>query len=344
MKKGSSLARACVLTLVLMLALLGTAAAESQTKQYKRIGIAVTFDTALEEKGFQLYSSYYDDHYNAYLRFSCIDPAIYEAICEAGDLAEANDDMDALWAVMEQYLAHLNVIAEIYAMDRTDHDAYQAEGKMPIDTADMTSLGEHNGYLYWVKFYNLDFDSLGETQSEAEIAACQEVMAALGDLSGIIAYIPVTRMEAIEAGDKFPAFVGSDMQGSEVTEAIFAEKELTVVNFWATTCGPCISEMPELGEWARELPENVQIIGVLTDVWPDQQQKIDMVNQIMRKANADFINLMTNDVLYAYYKEHMIGTPTTILVNSRGEVVGNTILGTAIEQYKQEVEAYFNGQ
>ena len=128
------------------------------------------------------------------------------------------------------------------------------------------------------------------------------------------------------------------------TRDIFLADDLTIVNFWATTCGPCISEMPELGEWAREMPENMQIIGVLTDVRADDAKKIAKVEKIMEKAKADFVNLTVDDELYAYFATRMTGTPTTILVNSRGEVVGDAIVGAFLDKYKAAAEAYLSGK
>ena len=102
--------------------------------------------------------------------------------------------------------------------------------------------------------------------------------------------------------------------------------------------------MPELGEWASGMPENMQLIGIVVDVMPGDTRKIDKVEQIMDKANAGFINLMMDDALLAYSNARIAGTPTTILVNSRGEAVSDAILGAYIEKYKQAVETYFDGQ
>ena len=48
---------------------------------------------------------------------------------------------------------------------------------------------------------------------------------------------------------QMPSFTAKDLDGNTVTEEIFAEKDLTVVNIWGTFCPPCIAEMPELGEF-----------------------------------------------------------------------------------------------
>ena len=63
-----------------------------------------------------------------------------------------------------------------------------------------------------------------------------------------------------------PEFSTTDMDGNKVTNDTFADYDLTVVNFWATYCNPCIDELPELAEWKKELPDNVNLIGLLVDV------------------------------------------------------------------------------
>ena len=55
-----------------------------------------------------------------------------------------------------------------------------------------------------------------------------------------------------------PEFSTIDLQGNVAANNVFSQADLTVVNFWATYCSPCISELPELGEWAEEMPDNVQ--------------------------------------------------------------------------------------
>lgn len=344
MKTMKWLIRACALALILMMALSGAAAAQSRTKRYDSLGLSVTYDEALEEKYFGMFGGFYDAHDNAYLSLECIDPEVDERTGKRFQEAYASGDQQAMMAAIEEFQAHLNEIATVYMMDRADYDAYRASGTMPFDETGMTGLGEHNGYLYWADFADLNAEGKRETQSETEIANWLEVAAALGDLSGMIEFIPVVRQDAIAEGEQFPAFVTTDMQGNEVTDAIFAQKELTVVNFWATTCGPCIKEMPELGEWASGMPENMQLIGIVVDVMPGDTRKIDKVEQIMDKANAGFINLMMDDALLAYSNARIAGTPTTILINSRGEVVSDAILGAYIEKYKQAVETYFDGQ
>ena len=61
-------------------------------------------------------------------------------------------------------------------------------------------------------------------------------------------------------------FSTTDLEGNTVTNDIFSQADLTVVNFWGTFCNPCINEMPELAKWNEEMPDNVQMLGTIVDV------------------------------------------------------------------------------
>ena len=338
------LARVAALTLSLMLVLLGAAAAENSSCTMEEAGLIIHYSEELEEKGFSLSYNEYDELGNVYVELQCIDPELSRQLNAEFEVAQENGDNKAAAALVDKYYAHLNDIAFIITINKEDYETYKASGAVPFDPAAMTDLGEHNGYLYWAVFDSLEVGEKALVQSEAEIANWKAVAAELGDLSGVLEYIPVVKPDTISEGEMFPTFATKDMQGNDVTNDIFADKDLTIVNFWAITCGPCISELPELGEWARELPENVQIIGVLTDVTAGDAKKAAKVENIMSKAKAEFINLGADEVLYDYFSRRITGTPTTVLVNSCGEIVGDAIVGAYIEKYKEAVEAYLNGK
>lgn len=89
--------------------------------------------------------------------------------------------------------------------------------------------------------------------------------------------------------DKMPSFTAKDLNGNTVTDSIFQEKDLTVVNIWGTFCGPCIEEMPELAGWSKSMPSNVQIIGLVCDIEGEEDQtRKDKAVEIMEKAEAGF--------------------------------------------------------
>ncbi len=140
---------------------------------------------------------------------------------------------------------------------------------------------------------------------------------------------------------KMPAFTTKDLDGNEVTEEIFAKKDLTVVNIWGTFCTPCIGEMPALGEWAESLPDNVQLIGLISDFeGEDDTEHHELASAILEKADADFLQIIAN-ADFGPVMRWVVGVPTTLFVDKEGNIVGDPIVGADVEGYKQFVEDYF---
>lgn len=140
----------------------------------------------------------------------------------------------------------------------------------------------------------------------------------------------------------FPAFTATDLDGSTVTESIFSEKDLTVLNIWGTFCGPCIGEMPDLGEWAKEMPDNVQIVGLIIDINGEEDtEHRDLAVDITQQAGVDFTNLIANADFAPILKD-VIGVPTTLFIDGDGHIVGDPIVGANVDGYKTFVEDYLN--
>ena len=140
---------------------------------------------------------------------------------------------------------------------------------------------------------------------------------------------------------KFAEFTTNDIDGNEVTESIFANKDLTVVNIWGTFCGPCINEMPELGAWEKELPDNVQIVGLIVDISStDNETQIAAAKQITEKADVGFANLIGGNGDFDELIGSIVGVPTTIFVDKSGNIVGEIIVGADVDRYKSFVNKY----
>ena len=140
---------------------------------------------------------------------------------------------------------------------------------------------------------------------------------------------------------KFAEFTTNDIDGNEVTESIFANKDLTVVNIWGTFCGPCINEMPELGAWEKELPDNVQIVGLIVDISStDDETQIAAAKQITEKADVGFVNLIGGNGDFDELIGSIVGVPTTIFVDKSGNIVGEIIVGADVDRYKSFVNKY----
>lgn len=136
------------------------------------------------------------------------------------------------------------------------------------------------------------------------------------------------------------AFSSTDLDGNEVTDAIFSEVDVTVVNVWGTFCPPCIREMPELAEWQKAMPKNVQIIGIVCDVTSaDNAKGVSSAKTILKKAGATFTNVIASESL-AQLLNGIQFVPTTFLVDKNGDRVGDMIVGAQVAKYKKAVEDY----
>ena len=138
-----------------------------------------------------------------------------------------------------------------------------------------------------------------------------------------------------------PEFSTTDMDGNKVTNDTFADYDLTVVNFWATY--PCIDELPELAEWKKELPDNVNLIGLLVDVDEKGSDQYKLAEKIIKEAGADYQHLIATEE-FDDMISNLVGVPTTFFVDSTGKIIGEPFAGADVDAYKQTVEDYLNGK
>lgn len=154
-----------------------------------------------------------------------------------------------------------------------------------------------------------------------------------------------TKQETSENGFpvNMPEFSTTDMDGNKVTNDIFADYDLTVVNFWATYCNPCIDELPELAEWKKELPDNVNLIGLLVDVDEKGSDQYKLAEKIIKETGADYQHLIATEE-FDDMISNLVGVPTTFFVDSTGKIIGEPFAGADVDAYKQTVEDYLNGK
>ena len=135
--------------------------------------------------------------------------------------------------------------------------------------------------------------------------------------------IPVCALAADGALNNFSTY---DMSGNIVTQEIFSNYDLTMVNVWTTWCKYCIYEMPELAKLKDMLPENVNLITICDDA------TIEPISayQILSSAGAGFQTLMGTQEIYDQFLYQVQSYPTTFFLNSEGVPVGEEIIGIPV--------------
>lgn len=338
------LAKSVSLLLALLLAACGALAesGESYPIESPYTGLRVTVDAehadlgivggeSLDAMGNVCFALYF-----AYM------PAL-EALEQQLDAVLESGDQDQLNALVEEYYQHVVWLASVSLLDKADSDAQLAAGTTlaeQIGAEEAEAFGENGEYAYALQTIAAEPT---ESMDEEEIAQLNAAAAYVPELLKTVEFIDVEPLPEEGEITEIAPFTTTDLDGNEVTNAIFGEKDLTVVNFWGTFCGPCIGEMPELGEWVRTMPENVQLVGIVIDIEDaDDVATIEDAAKILKDANAEFVNLIPTDGL-ADVVAGVTGVPTTIFVDKDGNIVGEPIVGADVEGYKAFVEEYLKG-
>ncbi len=133
----------------------------------------------------------------------------------------------------------------------------------------------------------------------------------------------------------FITFEGTDLEGNTVSQEVFTQSKLTMVNVWATYCNPCLREMPGLGELASEYdPEEFQIIGIVSDVWEGEDQSL--VDSLVQETGAAYPHLLANDSINQAVLSSVSGVPTTFFFDGEGAYLGG-VVGSAEKSKWEEI-------
>ena len=136
---------------------------------------------------------------------------------------------------------------------------------------------------------------------------------------------------------KFPEFMGKDLEGNEVnSEELFSGNAVTVVNFWFTTCGPCVGELADLDALNNELMEKGgSLIGINAFTLDGKESDIYDAKEVLMKKGASYKNVYFDSNSEAgKFVANIYAFPTTYVVDRKGNIVGEPILG-AITDSKQ---------
>lgn len=194
-------------------------------------------------------------------------------------------------------------------------------------------------------------DSMAESTSESSLAAESTAAADTAAESTASAAKDTaaagTATTGTAAADTSHGVLGSfsttTIDGTPATDAVFANADLTMINIWATYCGPCIQEMPELAELNKDYASRgFQVIGIISDV--QEASDADALS-VISQTGANYTHLVLSESLYDNYVSSLQYVPTTLFVDKNGKQLGETEVGshekaewaTMIEQHLQEV-------
>ena len=138
---------------------------------------------------------------------------------------------------------------------------------------------------------------------------------------------------------KFPTFEGKDLDGNTVkSDELFSANAVTVVNFWFTTCNPCVGELSELDALNKELAKKGgALIGINSFTLDGDEKAIAEAKEVLAKKGATYQNIyFASDGDAGKFVENVFAYPTTYVVDRNGNIVGDPIVGAITEKKQAE--------
>lgn len=129
---------------------------------------------------------------------------------------------------------------------------------------------------------------------------------------------------------KFPSFMGKDLDGNEVnSDELFSRNKVTVMNFWFTTCKPCVSELSDLEDLNKELAaKGGQVVGVNSFTLDGNKDEVADAKDVLSKKGVTYKNIwFKSDSEAGKFTSNLYSFPTTYVIDQNGNIVGEPIVG-----------------
>ncbi len=144
-----------------------------------------------------------------------------------------------------------------------------------------------------------------------------------------------------EISDFKLTFRSTTLDNKKVTQDIFSDYDITAVFVWGTYCGSCISEMGEYASMYENLPDNVNLVGILLDVYDGIDSNVKDANDILDDAGAGFTNIRTSDDLYGLVSNVQY-IPSSFFVDREGHIVGGLLEGAGYNETYKALKKYMD--
>lgn len=133
-----------------------------------------------------------------------------------------------------------------------------------------------------------------------------------------------------DSADAFPSFEGQDLDGNPVDSAtLFSNNAVTVVNFWFTTCKPCIGELPDLEALHQELAKKGgTVIGINAFTLDGSTKDTNEAKSVLEQQGVTYPNIwFASNSDAGLFTAGLYAFPTTYVVDRNGRIVGDPIVG-----------------
>ena len=193
-----------------------------------------------------------------------------------------------------------------------------------------------NGFSYYCYVDSAQNEDFINAQAEPFASEYKAITDAIEELiSNSDFYEPVSLYAGIIG--KAVSFKTTDTEGNSITsEDLFSSNKITMINIWASWCGPCIRELPELQAISERLKEkNCGVIGLLYD--GDGEEALETAKKLMTDNGVSYPVILPPENVDSLFP--LEAFPTTYFVDSEGKIVSEPIVGAYVDQYETTVDA-----
>ena len=212
-------------------------------------------------------------------------------------------------------------------------------GDFLLDTVEAAKEQFTNKEYEWLKESTTEISNIENRLTELEDKYPEIMQKSMDGAMSMPAGSDMTTPPDDGSMQKFPVFEGKDLDGNTVkSDELFSANAVTVVNFWFTTCNPCVGELSELDALNKELAEKGgSLIGVNTFTLDGDETAISEAKDVLAKKGATYQNVyFDSDGEAGKFTTNIFAYPTTYVVDRSGNIVGEPIVGAITEKKQAE--------
>ena len=212
-------------------------------------------------------------------------------------------------------------------------------GDFLLDTVEAAKEQFTNKEYEWLKESATEISNIENRLTELEEKYPELMQKSMDGAMSVPAGSDMTTPPDDGSMQKFPAFEGKGLDGNTVkSDELFSANAVTVVNFWFTTCNPCVGELSELDALNKELAKKGgALIGVNTFTLDGDEAAISEAKDILAKKGVTYQNVyFASDSEAGKFTTNIFAYPTTYVVDRNGNIVGAPIVGAITEKKQAE--------
>lgn len=226
-------------------------------------------------------------------------------------------------------------LLSIYRVKKDNADLVKFAANEAKEYNHVLKILDRDGYIFYLNYNDTPANPNQFTPKEIEKIKVSIEQAKVTKDNLVLFPIVIPGSENKVAID-FKGFSAMDLNGNKFDDSIFSKYDITMVNIWATWCGPCINEMPALAKVYDNLPSNANMISIVSD----GVEEADTAKEILDDSKAKFRSFVPSEFIAKNVMPNITAFPTTVFVDKNGKVIGQAQLGAPSSDEARIAELY----